>query len=74
MEHTIEFKVKFGFTQDAKITNKDKREIMMNLRTAIINHINSGSGISPQYSDYCTEIIEIEHKNEKLTHDFSLEM
>lgn len=74
MEHTIELEVKFGFTQDAKITNKDKRVIMMNLRDAIVSYINSGMGISPNDSDYCTETIEIKHKKEKLIHDFSLEM
>ena len=62
MTNEIELKVKISFTEDAKITESDKEEIINNLLVAIRNQIHNGMGIAPEepeHGDYITETVEV---------------
>ncbi len=62
MNNELELKVKFTFTEDANVTEKDKEAIIENLLDAIKRQINNGMGIAPEepeQNDYITEVVAI---------------
>ena len=62
MNNELELKVKFTFTEDANVTEKDKEAIIDNLLDAIKRQINNGMGIAPEepeQNDYITEFVAI---------------
>jgi hypothetical protein len=62
MNNELELKVKFTFTEDANVTEKDKEAIIDNLLDAIKRQINNGMGIAPEepeQNDYITEVVAI---------------
>lgn len=62
MENEITLSIKLTFTEDANVTEKDSKEIIINLLEAVKNQINSGMGIAPiepEHGDYITDVITI---------------
>lgn len=61
-QNEVKLTVTLSFTEDAKVTKKDREVIIDNLLTAITNQINSGMGIAPddpENGDYITETVTI---------------
>ena len=65
MKNKIRLTLDLTFSEDAKITPKDKKAIMANVMEALKNQINN-SGIAPENpekGEYITDFIEIKHSS-----------
>ena len=61
--NTLELNLKITFTEDAKVTDKDKEIIIDNVITALRQQCNNGMGIAPEHKDYITDMVEVKLKN-----------
>jgi hypothetical protein len=61
--NTLKLNVTLTFTEDAKVTDKDKEIIIENVITALRSQVNNGLGIAPEHKDYITDLVEVQLTN-----------
>jgi hypothetical protein len=71
MKNKLSLTLDLTFSEDAKITKKDKQEIIANVMEALRSHINS-CGIAPEEKKYVTDVIDIQDKKDKVKLKFNL--
>jgi hypothetical protein len=61
--NTLKLNLEITFSEDAKVTDKDKTFIIENVITALRSQVNNGLGIAPEHKDYITETIDVRLSN-----------
>lgn len=61
--NTLKLNLEITFTEDAKVTDKDKEIIIENVITALRTQCNNGMGIAPEHKDYITDMVEVKLAN-----------
>ncbi len=59
MGNIVDLKLRLTFTEDGKVTEKDKKVIIDNIIEALSRQVQNGNGIAPDEADYITEIISV---------------
>lgn len=63
--HQVKLNLTLIFSEEAYVTEKDKKIIIDNVLASLINTINTGGGIAPNEALYTTDYIYIEDKDDK---------
>jgi hypothetical protein len=59
----LKLNLEITFTEDARVTDKDKEIIIENVITALRQQVNSGMGVAPEHKDYITETVDVRLAN-----------